>query len=484
MTYQLGSIIGWPGLRKAIAEENYAKAADEILLNKDKTGPSLLAKQTPDRAKKYADTLREIDSWKETIPVSPIINKPAVKTVTNSAPKKVESPKLDLTKSNKILSNNDKINSNEIINILNKKGSDVKDEGILNKISNLYNIGASVISNLMDDDIRVNEDTKGYIKNKLLKDGIIEETSTVVKYTPVKIESKDYNIPFQKLASVSSKESPNEKYMSYRRQESNDKGLTYIPTPRKEKWKGFKKDKTLDDMGYETGSGGEYITKGVEGIAHFLIDNDISGDKKEQFKNTKNSIEALKKDNTKWLPVYKKNKDGTVTIKYTQGVNEFKKLAKEGYDDFANLRQLKVSDINWNSEKQPIGFGKYVRNLTDKNGKDTFLLFRPSGNKKYSGKDAMGKFEGNSVVLLFKDANGKGVIREYAGSLNGIIQEIKNIKTTYKVNDSDITVGFYDSGSYSAKPEAKNGILKSSSYGGFNNQAVSGAGLAIPIAKK
>jgi hypothetical protein len=86
MTYQLGSIIGWPGLRKAIAEENYAKAADEILLNKDKTGPSLLAKQTPNRAKKYADTLREIDSWKETIPVSSIINKPASKP----APKKEE----------------------------------------------------------------------------------------------------------------------------------------------------------------------------------------------------------------------------------------------------------------------------------------------------------------------------------------------------------------------------------------------------------
>ena len=81
----------------------------------------------------------------------------------------------------------------------------------------------------------------------------------------------------------------------------------------------------------------------------------------------------------------------------------------------------------------------HSNNLTDNNGKDTFLLFRPTGNKKYKGKDAMGKFEGNSVVMLFKDNNGNAMIREYAGSLNGIIEEINSIKSKYKISDKDIT---------------------------------------------
>jgi hypothetical protein len=350
-------------------------------------------------------------------------------------------------------------------------------------VTDATNQAVNVASGLMSDDENVSKNSKDYVRNKLLKDGVIEETTVVEKKQVDNSKVKGDKIPFQKLATVSSKENPNDKYMSYRRQATNEEGIVYVPIPRKEKWAGFKKNKTLDKIGYETGAGGEHVTKGVEGIAHFLIDNDISGDKKAQFKETKNSVERLKRDKTKWLPVYKKNEDGTVTVKYTQGMDEFKNLAKEGYDDFSNLRQLKVSDINWNSERRPKGFGEYVRNLTDKNGNDTYLLFRPTGNKKYKGKDAMGKFEGNSVVMLFKDNNGNSMIREYAGSLNGIIEELNSIKSKYKVSDKDITLGFYDAGSYSAKPEAKNGVLKSSSYGGFNDQAVSGAALAIPIGK-
>jgi hypothetical protein len=360
-------------------------------------------------------------------------------------------------------------------NIPQKPKSDITDK---------FNTAVNVFSGLVSNDDRVSQDTKGYIRNKLLKEGVINE-ETIVEKTKVDESAIDSTeIPFQKLATVRSKESPNDNYISYRRQASNSEGLRYIPTPRKEKWKGFKKNATLDKMGYETGAGGENITNNVEGIAHFLIDADISGDTKFQYKNTKSSVEALKKDKTKWLPVYKKEKDGSVIVKYTQGPEEFKNLEKEGYTDFANLRQMKVSDINWKSEKRPIGFGPNVRNLTDTKGKDTFLLFRPTGNKTFKGKDAMGKFEGNSLVMIFKDNAGKAIIREYAGSLNGIISELNQIKSKYKIKDNDITLGFYDAGSYSAKPGAKNGVLKSSVYGQFNDQAVSGAALAIPTTTK
>lgn len=479
MSFQLGAggLSKFKEFEKAINLKDYNKAADEML-------NSTWAKQTPNRAKELASILKTTTSE----PVKSVVVKP----VTNVKPVVETKPKATAKVTSPVKPNTTTITKKEesgILSSVTKSITDAADyvgkkaDEVKSAVSDKINTGVNVISGLTSSDSRVSDDTKKYIHNALVKDGTIEETTTVEIKKVDNSKIKGSRIPFQKLATVSSKENPNDKFMSYRRQASNSEGLKYVPVPRKEKWSGFKKDKKLDKMGYETGAGGEHITNNVEGIAHFLIDVDISGPNKEQFKTTKGSVEALKKDKTKWLPVYKKESDGSVTVKYSQGIEEFNKLKKQGYDDFANLRQIKVSDINWNSEKQPIGFGSNIRNLTDKSGKDTFLLFRPTNNKKYKGKDAMGKFEGNSVVMLFRDKSGEPIIREFAGSLNSIIKELNEIKSTYKVTDNDITLGFYDAGSYSAKPEAKNGVLKSSVYGGFNNQAISGAALAIPINK-
>lgn len=494
MVYQMGSLSGWDGLKRAVAAKDWNKAADEVLLNSKGTGPSELADKTPNRANDYANAFRSLAEQLQPNTQTKPPYKPG--TPTLNLEKKKQPAKSDIKTNQSVTQSTKKptTTTQSVKSTISPKAKvtnvqPTEEPSILDNIVDKVNTAINVVSGLTSSDDRVAEDTKGYIKNKLLKEGVIQEETEVIKHKVDNTVINNVNIPFQKLATVKSKDYPDDNYMSYRRQASNSEGLRYIPVPRKEKWPGFKKFDKLDKMGYELGSGGNYITKNVEGVAHFLIDADISGDSKAQFKNTKSSVESLKKDPTKWLPVYKKEKDGSVIVKYTQGLKEFEKLQKEGYDDFANLRQLKVSDIDWNSEKRPQGFGPDVRNLVDKSGKDTFILFRPTGNnkwkstKEYKGKDAMGKFEGNSLVIIFKDKSGEAIIREYAGSLNGIMEELKNIKSTYKVTDKDITLGFYDAGSYSAKPESKNGILSSKSYSQFNDQAVSGAALAIPLNK-
>ena len=71
---------------------------------------------------------------------------------------------------------------------------------------------------------------------------------------------------------------------------------------------------------------------------------------------------------------------------------------------------------------------------------------------------------------------------DYSGSINNIKKEIQRLKDDYKLTDNELTLGFYDAGSYTAKPAAdpKTGIINRNQFSDFNNKEESGSGIAIP----
>jgi hypothetical protein len=121
------------------------------------------------------------------------------------------------------------------------------------------------------------------------------------------------------------------------------------------------------------------------------------------------------------------------------------------------LRQMDFDNINFNKTQRPEGFKKGINEVTTKDGKGTYLLFKD--------RDGYSRFSGGSVVFIFKDEYGNTIVRDFAGSLNGIKNEGQEIKKEYKLKPNELTIGYHDVGSYSAKPKAnKYGILKSSHH--------------------
>jgi hypothetical protein len=248
--------------------------------------------------------------------------------------------------------------------------------------------------------------------------------------------------------------------------------MTYIPGARKE----------IAPKYYE----------GVQGIAHFLIDSDLTDGRIAD--DTRSAINSQKRKGN-YVPYYKKSEDGTVNVRYAKGKEEYEKVKSEGYKEFANLRQIPLSEIDWNSSARPYHspqdgdkdgwkrkgekgkmFGKGISNILTKDGKDTWMIY-----KDVHGTDKkLGRFNGNSLVFLIETPKGR-IIRDFAGTVADIQKETKKIKDEYKIGNKDITLGFYDAGSYSAKPVAdKDGRVYTDQWSSFNDDETSGASLMIP----
>jgi hypothetical protein len=251
----------------------------------------------------------------------------------------------------------------------------------------------------------------------------------------------------------------NTKFWSFRRTSDNDTGFTYVPTPRKAKM----------------GKNNEKGVSNVLGMAHFLIESDLTDG--YQSDATKSSIERSIKEN-KYIPVYKKNYDtGDVNVYYVKGEEK----PKEGYNYASNLRQYKLSEIDWNRSKHPAGYGSGTSNILTKDGRDTFLIFKNANINKDGVHTKIGRNNGNDVVFII-EKNGKRYLRDFAGTITQIKQEAQNIKKEFGVSEDDITLGFYDQGSYNSKPKARdeNNFIPYSDYNTFHNDSRTGAGLAVP----
>jgi len=290
----------------------------------------------------------------------------------------------------------------------------------------------------------------------LEKQGLIDTQDNKIDFDKVKSKkppvTKATSKPakfYQELAAVPDSYSPENKLLSYRNQWDNSEGFEYIATP-------VKKDRTGNEQ-----------YKNVKGVGHFLLDASVADNKVYKWKDNDSFLRKAKENND-WIPAFQRIEGDRVKLQY-------KKPDELTKSDMVvtPLRQMDFDNINFNKTQRPEGFKKGINEVTTKDGKGTYLLFKD--------RDGYSRFSGGSVVFIFKDEYGNTIVRDFAGSLNGIKNEGQEIKKEYKLKPNELTIGYHDVGSYSAKPKAnKYGILKSSQWEGYNTAEPTGGALLIP----
>jgi hypothetical protein len=252
---------------------------------------------------------------------------------------------------------------------------------------------------------------------------------------------------FQIIGSVPDSYNSKDTLLSYRSQWDNSDGFRYIPTP-------VKKDLP---------SGGLKVS-GVVGVGHFLLD----GSAANNYSHGNNAAYLRKaKENNEWIPVFTKQADNSVIVKYKKGreVTTKDKVVSP-------LRQMPFGSIAFDKSRTPVGFKKGVNEVVKKDGEGTYLLFK--------SRDGYSRFSGGSVVFIFQDKHGNTIVRDFAGSLNQIENEGINITKAYNLNPNDLIIGYHDVGSFSAKPKAKDGEINTNQWEGYNPEGMTGGALLIP----
>ena len=174
------------------------------------------------------------------------------------------------------------------------------------------------------------------------------------------------------------------------------------------------------------------------------------------------------KANDEWIPAFENVSDNEVRLKYKKPEDILETDIVS-----APLRQLKFSDINFNSSQTPKGFRSTVNEVTTNDGDGTYLLFK--------SRNGYSRFSGGSVVFIFEDKYGNSIVRDFAGSLNTIKKEGDSIQKQYKLKPGELTIGYHDVGSFSAKPKADdNNVLRADQWKGYNNNGYTGGALLIP----
>jgi hypothetical protein len=284
-------------------------------------------------------------------------------------------------------------------------------------------------------------DKNNYLENQDIE--ITNKKESTIKETP-QVEKS-----FEVIGTIPDSYNPSDSLLSYRSQWDNSKGFEYIPAPVKR----------------DLPSGGMKVS-GVVGVGHFLLDASAAG-KTYSHEYNKKFLERAKQLNH-WIPTFTRMKNGRVLLKY-------KKFNEINQKDIvlSPLRQFNFSDIDFSKTQTPSGFKNSVKEVKTKDGKGTYLLFK--------SRDGYSRFSGGSVVFIFKDSYGNTIVRDFAGSLNQIENEGINIKKSFNLKDGDLTIGYHDVGSFSAKPKAKEGVIDTEQWEGFNNEGMTGGALLIPI---
>lgn len=317
------------------------------------------------------------------------------------------------------------------------------------------------------------ENSKGFMERGLVKAGMYVPEERKVKITeevPEVDENATDTIPFTQFikeendthwrSQLVSKENP---LSVHRNQFRGEEGFVYKPVP---------------------AIGNKKAPKEIEGsaVAHFFIkdgrpdwvkdiwDSTNADLKKESdyFKTKANYSGYKSLKDSDYVPVTSKTEDNGVKMQY-------KKKSEVTPEDnvILNLTQYKYKDIDWNSSKQSTDqFDKGIKVLTDTNGKEINAT-------PHIRKDSYSRYSGTGVVYLF-EVNGNTIVRDFAGSINEVKLEAERIADQYKINPESVTLGFFDSGSFSAKPKGKDGKLNRDIWDDYNTKGFAGSGIAIP----
>lgn len=340
-----------------------------------------------------------------------------------------------------------KITDGRRIDTLNKYAYKNGEQPIANKVTELVAEAGNYVQSTLE------QAKRGLNKYAGLE---VEEQKVKVQNTPKEVlKEDDVSIPFSVIAEVDDLSGKSgDKIMSYRNQWDNDQGFEYIATP----VKGGRK--STDEW------------ENVEGVGHFLLD--ASATKSNRYShdfNKKFIQDAIKKDD--YVPVFENIDDNRVKLKYKKASEISNTEMKNGV--ITPLRQFKFGDIDRNKTRQPSGFNKGINEAVKKDGSGTYLIFKD--------KDGYSRFSGGSVVFIFKNDKGKTIVRDFAGSFNQIMQEGEDILKSYSLTEDQLTIGYHDVGSFSAKPRAKDGKLTASQWEGFNPKSHTGGALLIPKQK-
>ena len=249
---------------------------------------------------------------------------------------------------------------------------------------------------------------------------------------------------------------------------NNDVGQNYEPIPTK---------------------GNQSAPKIIDGsaVAHFFILDNRPKDFKDIYDADQTELLRQSKwfksrgswknaSNETYFPVFTKLDNGQVNVVY-------KKKGDINNNDavIQNLVQYKSSEIAWNKEKNiDLKASQYKRirgagkskTLVTKSG-DIINSVIYTTRKKYS------KFSGAAGIFIAETSNGEVFVKDFSGSVNNMIDGLKDFSNVTGVSQDNITIGFYDAGSVTAKPSGKNGKLKRSDWYGYNTKLYSGSGLAL-----
>jgi len=299
---------------------------------------------------------------------------------------------------------------------------------------------------------KLSEEEQQWLRRKLEKEGRINTPDEIIK-APKESKIKIVEQPkpkqfFEEISTVKDSYDKNNTLLSYRSQWNNDEGFRYLATP-------VRKDRRSSD---------EY--NDVIGVGHFLLDASASKSKPYSHNYNKAFIDKAIKNND-WIPTFVNEEGDFVRLKYKKP-NEILETDKV----ITPLRQMTFNQIDFSQTQTPKGFKKGINEVMTKDGQGTYLLFK--------NRDGYSRFSGGSVVFIFKDKYGNTIVRDFAGSLNQIENEGANIQKQYNLKPQDLTIGYHDVGSFSAKIKAKNGKLKGNQWSGFNNEGWTGGALLIP----
>lgn len=244
----------------------------------------------------------------------------------------------------------------------------------------------------------------------------------------------------------------------------NNKGFDYVVSPKVKEGK-----KTFNN---------------VKGVAHFLMDSDITSNQKYTEPYTEKGNNIVKSSQIgKFVPYLGKNPNDYVM--YYKDLGNNKMNIKYGQlkdkDKFLGYEQIKVRNVPFGeldfNKKTDAGFAKnasYIGTIYDK---QTSIITDPESN------DVYGRFSGGSGIFHFKEPKtGKIISVDVSGSVNTIKQVGEELCKKYNVDPMQLQFLYHDMGSYSAKPKSKNGVLSNEQWENYNtnNKGYSGAALMFP----
>jgi hypothetical protein len=303
------------------------------------------------------------------------------------------------------------------------------------------------------------EEQEQWAKRFLEKKGVYESQDAVIAVTedisesiaPITEDDGRVKPTLEILGTVPDSYNSQDSLISYRSTWNNSDGFEYVAGPNRGQSKGVRS------------------IPGVIGVGHFLLDASLYGEGQYSHPYNANFLAKARKSN-EYIPAFRRTAPGRVSVSY--------KLPSEldSTDIVVSpLRQFKFSDISWEKAGPVAGFAKTVKEVKRKDGSGTNLIF----------KDANGysRFSGGSIVFIFNN-NGNRLVIDFAGSINMIRKEGDRIMAEYNIEPQELTVGYHDVGSFSAKPKAKGGTLYTSQYSGYNNSNITGGALLIPINDK